>query len=130
MGMPFSLGMRAANRVPHAPTAFLWGINGAASVCASVLSVVVALFFGIASAFWFGATMYGLAAVSMVVLVRQASTAPADESGGPESAGGDDASDDDHPDGGEPGDGSGELVGGHVVTARAGHSLATGPSGT
>ena len=112
MGMPFSLGMRAANRVPHAPTAFLWGINGAASVCASVLSVVVALFFGIASAFWFGATMYALAAVSMVVLARQATAAPVEESAGPGPAAGDDGdTDGDDPDGDESGGGSGELVG-------------------
>ena len=46
--------MRAASTVPAAPTAFLWGINGAASVCASVLGVVIALFFGISAAFWAG----------------------------------------------------------------------------
>ena len=107
MGMPFSLGMRAANRVAHAPTAFLWGINGAASVCASVLSVVVALFFGIASAFWFGAVMYGMAAASMLVLARQASAASREESEGP--AGGEDVRSDSDED--ESGGGSGELVG-------------------
>jgi hypothetical protein len=76
MGMPFAVGMRAAAGVPLAPTAFLWGINGAASVCASVLAVVTALFFGIAAAFWFGATTYALAVASMVVISRQASGAP------------------------------------------------------
>jgi MFS family permease len=76
MGMPFAVGMRAAAGVPRAPTAFLWGINGAASVCASVLAVVTALFFGIAAAFWFGATTYALAVASMVVISRQASGAP------------------------------------------------------
>jgi hypothetical protein len=76
MGMPFAVGMRAAAGVDKAPTAFLWGINGAASVCASVLAVVTALFFGIAAAFWFGATMYGLAVASMVVISRQAAATP------------------------------------------------------
>jgi hypothetical protein len=75
MGMPFAIGMRAAGRVANAPTAFLWGINGAASVCASVLAVVIALFFGISTAFWTGALMYGLAVASMVVISRQATTA-------------------------------------------------------
>jgi hypothetical protein len=74
MGMPFAVGMRAAAGVENAPTAFLWGINGAASVCASVLAVMIALFFGIAAAFWTGALMYGLAAASMVVIHRQAIT--------------------------------------------------------
>jgi hypothetical protein len=75
MGMPFAIGMRAAGGVANAPTAFLWGINGAASVCASVLAVVIALFFGISTAFWTGALMYGLAVASMVVIFRQATTA-------------------------------------------------------
>ncbi|MGH9259393.1 MAG: hypothetical protein ACRD08_05745 [Acidimicrobiales bacterium] len=80
MGMPFAVGMRAAAGVDNAPTAFLWGINGAASVCASVLAVVIALFFGIAAAFWSGAVMYGLAVASMVVVSRQATTSePAPE---------------------------------------------------
>jgi MFS family permease len=70
MGMPFALGMRAAATVPAAPTAFLWGINGAASVCASVLGVVIALFFGISTAFWAGALAYGLALASMVAVAR------------------------------------------------------------
>ena len=70
MGMPFALGMRAAATVPSAPTAFLWGINGAASVCASVLGVVIALFFGISTAFWAGALAYGLALASMAAIAR------------------------------------------------------------
>jgi hypothetical protein len=70
MGMPFALGMRAAATVPAAPTAFLWGINGAASVCASVLGVVIALFFGISTAFWAGALAYGLALASMAAIAR------------------------------------------------------------
>jgi hypothetical protein len=71
MGMPFAVGMRAASTVPAAPTAFLWGINGAASVCASVLGVVIALFFGISAAFWAGAVAYGLAAASMAVITAR-----------------------------------------------------------
>jgi len=76
MGMPFAIGMRAAAGVDKAPTAFLWGINGAASVCASVLAVITSLFFGIATAFWFGALMYVLAAASMAVISRQAQAPP------------------------------------------------------
>jgi hypothetical protein len=70
MGMPFALGMRAAAAVPGAPTAYLWGINGAASVCASVLGVVISLFFGISTAFWAGGLAYALACVSMVLISR------------------------------------------------------------
>ncbi len=71
MGMPFSLGMRAAAARPGTPTAFLWGINGATSVCASVLGVVIALFFGISVAFWFGLLAYVLATISLLVITRE-----------------------------------------------------------
>jgi hypothetical protein len=77
MGMPFAVGMRAAATIPGAPTAFLWGINGTASVCASVLGVVISLFFGISTAYWAGALAYGLACVSMVLLSRGRTTAAA-----------------------------------------------------
>jgi hypothetical protein len=69
MGMPFATGMEAAAERPGTPTAFLWGINGAASVCASVLAVVIALFFGISAAFWAGFLAYGAAAASLSVVV-------------------------------------------------------------
>ncbi len=71
LGMPFVIGMRAAAaRGGDTPTAFLWGINGAASVCASVFGVVIAVFFGISAAYWTGAVAYVVAAVSMAVIVR------------------------------------------------------------
>ncbi len=66
MGMPFPIGMKMASLRPNAPTAFLWGINGAMSVCASVLAVLIALSWGISSAFWMGCVSYavGLAALA------------------------------------------------------------------
>jgi len=63
--------MRAAAARPGTPTAFLWGINGATSVCASVLGVVIALFFGISVAFWFGLLAYVLATISLLVITRE-----------------------------------------------------------
>jgi SAM-dependent methyltransferase len=69
MGMPFPIGMRAASARPGAPTAFLWGINGATSVCASVLGVVIALFFGISMSYWAGFAAYVIAAVSLVAVL-------------------------------------------------------------
>jgi SAM-dependent methyltransferase len=70
MGMPFAIGMRAAASRPNAPTAFLWGINGATSVCASVFGMVIALFFGIAAAFWCGFVAYAIATASIAVIAR------------------------------------------------------------
>jgi hypothetical protein len=58
MGMAFPLGLKqAAGRAP-ALSPWLWGINGAMSVCASVLAVVIALTAGISASFWTGAACY------------------------------------------------------------------------
>ena len=43
MGMAFPLGMKLAAREHPALTPWLWGVNGATSVCASVLAVAIAL---------------------------------------------------------------------------------------
>jgi len=76
LGMPFVIGMRAATTNGDRPTAFLWGINGAASVCASVFGVVIAVFFGISAAFWTGGAVYVIAAIAMAAIVRaQSATA-------------------------------------------------------
>ena len=71
MGMPFSIGMGAASRHEGAPTAFLWGINGATSVVASVLGALVAMFFGINVTFMAGSLAYVLAGVSLWLIVRR-----------------------------------------------------------
>ncbi len=70
MGMPFSLGMAAAGRNADAPTAFMWGINGAMSVVASVFAVLIAMFFGINTAFATGAVAYLGAGAAMFVIRR------------------------------------------------------------
>ena len=60
MGQAFPLGMRlAAGREELTP--WLWAMNGATSVCASVLAVVIALSWSISAAFWTGTAFYGLA---------------------------------------------------------------------
>ncbi len=81
MGMPFAIGMRAAAARSGTPTAFLWGINGATSVCASVLAVVLALFFGISTAFLAGVLAYALALASMALIARspRAAVGPVEE---------------------------------------------------
>jgi SAM-dependent methyltransferase len=72
MGMPFSIGMRTAVAArPDAPTAFLWGINGAMSVVASVLGMVLAIFFGIAVTFWIGFLAYGVACGALWLALRR-----------------------------------------------------------
>jgi hypothetical protein len=73
MGMAFPIGLRAALR--HSPqlAPWLWGVNGAASVCASVLAVVIAIGAGISAAFWTGAACY-VAALAAAARLERAET--------------------------------------------------------
>jgi hypothetical protein len=66
MGMAFPLGMRAAAAKAASLTPWLWGVNGATSVCASVLAVAVALSSSISTTFWVGVACYVLASVAFV----------------------------------------------------------------
>jgi hypothetical protein len=61
MGMAFPIGMLMAGGAQKELTPWLWGINGATSVCASVVAVAIALNFGITATFWCGAVCYLLA---------------------------------------------------------------------
>ena len=65
MGMPFPIGMKVVSAWPDAPTPFFWGINGATSVCASVLAVAISISWGISAAFWVGCVCYFAAAAGL-----------------------------------------------------------------
>jgi hypothetical protein len=84
MGMPFAIGMRVAAAAPETPTAFLWAINGAASVCGSVFGVVIALFFGISAAFWTGVLAYAVASVAMLAITARSPERPCVDMAEPE----------------------------------------------
>jgi hypothetical protein len=60
MGMALPLGLRAAAARPGL-TPWLWGLNGAASVCASVVGVAISMGAGIAATYWTGLAAYGVA---------------------------------------------------------------------
>jgi hypothetical protein len=66
MGMAFPLGMRAAAHRPEL-TPWLWGINGATSVLASVLGIVIAIASGTTTAYWLGVTAYAVACAAYVI---------------------------------------------------------------
>ena len=61
------LGLGLARNRP-ALTPWLWGVNGATSVCASVLAVAIALSTTISTAFWVGCVCY---LVALGAFVRQ-----------------------------------------------------------
>jgi predicted membrane-bound spermidine synthase len=67
MGMPFPMGMKLASSKSPALTPWLWGVNGATSVCASVISAIIALVAGISAAYWTGVCCYFIAVVAISV---------------------------------------------------------------
>ncbi|MFH1423370.1 MAG: hypothetical protein ABIG29_00205, partial [Candidatus Nealsonbacteria bacterium] len=66
MGMAFPLGMKIASIKSEHLTPLLWGVNGAASVFASVLAVAIALSFNISTAFWTGVVFYIFALITII----------------------------------------------------------------
>lgn len=71
MGMAFPIGMKAASVRFSALTPWFWGINGATSVCASVLAVVIAMNWGISASFWTGFGWYLVALIAFLIAVRR-----------------------------------------------------------
>lgn len=66
MGTAFPLGMKAASFRAQKFMPWFWGLNGAATVCGSVLAVVLALAFGISTSYWTGLTSYSLAFLAFI----------------------------------------------------------------
>jgi len=66
MGMAFPLAMKLASTRARELTPWFWGLNGAASVLASVLSVCIALTWSISTAFWTGWACYVVAFLAFV----------------------------------------------------------------
>jgi len=67
MGMAFPLGMQWISEESPALGPWLWGVNGATSVCASVFAMVIALAYGISASFWVGFACYALATGAYVL---------------------------------------------------------------
>lgn len=65
MGMPFPMGIKLVNREASGMIPWVWGVNGAASVFASVLAIVVAINSGFTSALIIGLLAYFAAAFSI-----------------------------------------------------------------
>ncbi|MDP3937111.1 MAG: hypothetical protein Q8R92_03140, partial [Deltaproteobacteria bacterium] len=67
MGQPFPLGLRILHRRATELTPWAWGVNGAASVLASVGSIVLAIGFGYSIALATGLAFYALAWTTSIV---------------------------------------------------------------
>jgi len=63
MGMPFPMGIKLVDRHAHDMVPWVWGINGATSVFASVFSIAVAINWGFSAAMVVGLIAYLVAAV-------------------------------------------------------------------
>jgi hypothetical protein len=74
LGMAFPLGMSAAALRHADATPWFWGINGATSVCASVVALAIALSFGISGALWAGAACYVIAVIALAFALRPAAS--------------------------------------------------------
>jgi hypothetical protein len=70
MGMAFPLGMIAAASETDSIKSWLWGINGATSVFASVLAMVISLTYGISVTFWCGVSFYLLALLALKITTK------------------------------------------------------------
>jgi len=61
LGMAFPIGMNLGQISSKLFTPWLWGVNGAASVCASILALILSLNWGISATFWAGFAFYVVA---------------------------------------------------------------------
>lgn len=66
MGAAFPLGMQMAAQRSPALAPWLWGVNGATSVCASAIAVAISLTGGISATYWTGVACYFVAAAAFV----------------------------------------------------------------
>ena len=66
MGMAFPTGIKLSSAKNNSITSWLWGINGATSVCASVLAVIIGMTAGISATYWFGFASYLFASLAYI----------------------------------------------------------------
>ncbi len=71
LGLAFPIGMRLVGAVSDLATAWLWGVNGACGVLASVSAVAVSMWFGIHRNLWLAAAVYVVVAFALRALQRR-----------------------------------------------------------
>ncbi len=70
LGMAFPIGMKLAGIHFPGITPWLWGINGVMSVLATILSIIIAMKYGISASYWSGAACYITAFAAFLTLVK------------------------------------------------------------
>lgn len=68
LGTAFPIGARLVGTASDQATAWLWGVNGACGVLASVSAVAISMWFGIHRNLWLAAVAYALVAVMLHAL--------------------------------------------------------------
>jgi hypothetical protein len=71
LGLGFPTGMRLVRRVAPDSLAWMWGVNGASSVFAAVLSIVVSMAWGIHTNLYAAVLLYGTLALVAPVLWKR-----------------------------------------------------------
>ena len=71
LGLCFPIGMRLVGRHSDRITAWMWGVNGASGVIASILAVMASMWLGINSSLLVGAVLYALLALPMAWLAKR-----------------------------------------------------------
>ena len=72
LGFCFPIGLRLVGRRAPELTAWMWGVNGACGVMASIVAVMVSMWLGIQVNLWLAAALYLLLAVPMRALASSA----------------------------------------------------------
>ncbi len=71
LGLAFPIGMRLVGAASDVATAWLWGVNGACGVLASVGAVAISMWFGIHRNLWLAAVTYLAVAVTLRMMQRR-----------------------------------------------------------
>ena len=70
MGMAFPIGMKLASLRMQGMTPWFWGINGAMTVCSSVVAMVISMNTSISATFWTGFICYVVAFISYLYSLK------------------------------------------------------------
>jgi hypothetical protein len=86
LGMPFPTGLRVVGQLDPSLVPWAWAVNGAASVIAPVIAMLVAIVWGFSAAHYMGAGAYLAAAALYVGVLAPRGTPPAAGDGASEAA--------------------------------------------